>query len=128
MHLHIPTILIVVSKSSTSQAVLIETYNMRGLQLIAFLLLFIFEVESQATIPQRQCSNLQVSFPSCNNSVLRVTKSSDMYQVTLLATEWQCYNDFCLLNHERHRQKKILCNETCRACHQLAPEICNGKP
>ena len=94
---------------------------MKGLQLIAFLLLvLVFLVESQAAT--HQCDDPGTSFHSCNtNSVLRVTKSAEMYQVTLLATEWQCLGEFCLLNDQRYRQKNILCNETCRACHQLKP-------
>ena len=87
------------------------------------ILLLLFLVGSQAI--NRQCSN--AVFPSCNNSsVLRVTKSTEMYQVTLQATEWQCYNDFCLVNDQKYRQKNIMCNETCRACKQLKPRTGNG--
>ena len=94
---------------------------MKGLQLIAFsLLVLVFGVESQSTT--HQCDNSRASFPSCsNNSVLQITKSAEMYQVTLLATEWQCYNDFCLINSQRHRQRNITCNEICIACQQLQP-------
>ena len=101
----------------------IWAYNMRGLQFIAFWLLLIFQVESQATT--HQCTYLNTQFPNCNNSVLRVMKSAEMYQVSLQATEWQCYSDFCLLNDQRYRQKNILCNETCKACQQLQPQIGN---
>ena len=103
---------------------------MRGLQLIEFLLsvVLVFQVELQTTISQRQCNRLTISFPSCNsNSVLRVTKSTEMYQVTLLATEWQCLNDFCLANDQNHRQRNIRCNETCRASQQLNPQLGNVK-
>ena len=100
---------------------------MKELQFIAFLVLLVFQVESQPTT--RQCSHLSAFFlPSCtNNSVLRVTKSAEMYQVSLLATEWQCYNEFCLLNYQRHRQRNISCNEICTACHQLQPQAGIGK-
>ena len=93
---------------------------MKRLQLIAFsLLVLVFLVESQST---RHCDNPGAFFRSCNtNLVLRVNKSAEMYQVSLLETEWQCFNDFCLLNDQRHRQRNILCNDTCRACHQLKP-------
>ena len=98
-----------------------------GLQFIEFLLLLIFQVESQ-TATQRQCSNLNHPFSSCNNnSVLRVTKSTEMYQVTLLVTEWQCFNEFCLTNDQYHWQRNITCSETCRACHQLKPRLGNVK-
>ena len=95
---------------------------MRGLQLIAFsLLVLVFLVESQAAT--RQCNRLNASFlPNCiNNSVVKITKSAEMYQVTLLATEWQCFGEFCLVSDLRHQKRNILCNETCRACHQLKP-------
>ena len=99
---------------------------MRGLQFIAFWLLLIFQVESQATT--HRCNILRDPFPSCNKtSVLKVTKSPQQYQVILLATEWQCYNDFCLVNDQKYWQKNIKCNETCRACQQLQPPGGNGK-
>ena len=79
------------------------------------ILLLLFLVGSQAI--NHQCNNAE--FPSCNNSVLRVTKSTEMYQVTLLATEWQCYNEFCLVNDQNYRQKNITCNEICRACERF---------
>ena len=82
------------------------------------ILLLLFLVESQAL--GHQCST--AVFPHCtNNSVLRVTKSTEMYQVTLQATEWQCYNDFCLLNDQKYRQKNIMCNDVCGVCRQLQP-------
>ena len=99
-----------------------NTYSVSGNTMAILLLLFL--VGSQAI--NRQCSNAAV-FHSCdNNPVLRVTKSTDMYQVTLQATEWQCYNDFCLVNDQKYRQKNIMCNETCRACKQLKPRTGNG--
>ena len=104
---------------------------MRGLQFIELLLsvVFVFQVEQQIAISQHQCkTHLTASFPSCNNnSVLRVTKSTEMYQVTLLATEWQCFKEFCLTNDQNHRQRNIRCNEVCRACQQLNPQIGNIK-
>ena len=99
---------------------------MSRLQFIAFWFLLKFQVESQATT--HQCDNLRARFPSCNkNSVLRVTKSPEQYQVILQATEWQCFNDFCLVNDQKYRQKNIMCNETCKACQQLQPQIGNRK-
>ena len=69
---------------------------------IMVLLLSLFPVESQAM--DRQCR--KATFPSCNNnSVLRVIKSPQQYQVILLATEWQCYNDFCLVNDQSTGRK-----------------------
>ena len=81
---------------------------MRGLQFIAFWLLLIFQVESQATT--RQCDHLRAQFPSCNNnSMLRVTKSPEQYQVILQVTEGLCYNDFCLVDDQKYWQRNIMC-------------------
>ena len=101
--------------------------NMSRVELIIACLLLQFQVE--LAISQHQCKNhLTASFPSCNNNpVLRVTKSTEMYQVTLLATEWQCFNQFCLANDQNHRQRNITCSETCRACQQLKPQLGNVK-
>ena len=99
---------------------------MRGLQFIAFWLLLIFQVESQATT--RQCDHLRAQFPSCNNnSMFRVTKSPEQYQVILQVTEGLCYNDFCLVDDQKYWQRNIMCNKTCKACQQLQPQIGNGK-
>ena len=94
-----------------------------GLHFIEFSLLLVFQVELQTAISQRHCDNLKASFPSCNNnnSVLRVTKSTEHYQLTLLATEWQCYGEFCLLNNQMYRQRNIACDDTCTACQRLQP-------
>ena len=98
---------------------------MRGLKFIAFWLLLIFQVESEATT--RQC-NLNAHFHSCNNnSMLRVTKTPEQYQVILQVNEGLCYNDFCLVDDQKYRQKNIMCNATCKACQQLQPQIGNGK-
>ena len=92
-----------------------------GLQFIEFLLLLIFQVESQ-TATQRQCSSLNHSFPSCNdNSALRVIKFQEHYQVTLLATDQQCYSEFCLMAERNY----IKCNESCIACQKLLPNGSN---
>ena len=81
------------------------------------LLLLLLLMEPKANV--HQCSIAPL--PRCtNNSVLGVTKSSEMYQVTLQATEWQCYNEFCLLNNQKHWQKTLMCNDICGACQQLA--------
>ena len=100
---------------------MLQAYNMSasGLHFIGLLwLLLVFQVELQTAISQRHCNNLKASFPSCNNNpVLRVTKSTEMYQVTLLATDWQCYGDICLLNNVQ--QRNFTCNDTCRVCQQL---------
>ena len=91
---------------------------------MAFLLLPLLLMELQANA--HQCS--KAPLPRCtNNSVLRVTKSSEMYQVTLLATEWQCFNEFCLLHDQKHRQKTLMCNGICGACQRLEPLGGNGK-
>ena len=88
------------------------------------LLLLLLLMEPQANA--YQCSIAPL--PRCtNNSVLGVTKSTEMYQVTLLATEWQCYNEFCLLNDQNYRQKTLMCNDICGACQRLEPLGGNGK-
>ena len=102
---------------------------MSGLQFITLGLLpiFLYLVESQAM--DHQCTNIHAQFPSCtnDNSVLTVTKLAKMYQVTLQATEWQCFNDFCLVNDQKYRQKNITCNDVCEACRRLQAPGGNGK-
>ena len=89
------------------------------------ILLLLFLVESQAL--GHQCST--AVFPHCTNenSVIRVTKSTEMYQVTLLATEWQCFNEFCLVDDQNYWQKNLTCNDICGACQRLEPLGGNSK-
>ena len=88
------------------------------------LLLLLFLVEPANT---HQCD--RAAFPHCtnNNSVISVMKSTEMYQVTLRVTEWQCFNEFCLVNNQEYRQKTLMCNDICGACQQLQPLGSNGK-
>ena len=86
------------------------------------LLLLLMEPQTNAY----QCSIAPL--PRCtNNSVLGVIKSSEMYQVTLLATKWQCYNEFCLVDDQNYWQKNLTCNDICEACQRLEPLGDNGK-
>ena len=89
---------------------------------IAFLLLQ-FLAELQAL--DYQCS--KAVFPRCiNNPVLSITKSSELYQVTLHTIEWQCYNEFCLVANYKNRAN-IMCNDIYGACQRLHPPGTNGK-
>ena len=103
----------------------IRKYN--RLKSMAFLFLLLL-VESQAI--DYQCTNIHAQFPSCtnNNSVLSVTKSAEMYRISLEATEWQCFNNFCLVDDQIYWQKTLMCNDTCGACRKLqSPGSINGK-
>ena len=79
----------------------------------SFLLLqLLVELHVQAT--DHQCSN--AVFPSyTNNPILRVRKSTGMYQVTLQTTAWQYSNDICLVADHKD-WTNFMRNSICGAC------------